>query len=225
MQAPFRCFDGKILDLLNPKPEQISLENIARGLANTSRFCGQTKHPYSVAQHSVFVAGKLFESFRRYDLATYGLLHDAPEAFLGDWSRPIRRIQLDIKNETPGVSAWYADLGDFYDNFLEPPILWAIWQALVPGGYQAVDAEEKTRIVDTRMLLTEKRDVLGANKESFKWMEESEGILPYPDRIRSIWYPDQAYDYFMEVWKCIQTQSLDEIFPRVPALKKGIDIG
>ena len=51
-----RMLSGRRLDILNPSPLDIEIEDIAHGLARVSRWNGQTrgKHSFSVAQHSVW---------------------------------------------------------------------------------------------------------------------------------------------------------------------------
>ena len=48
---------GRRLDLLDPSPLDIEIEDIAHGLARVARWNGQTvgEHPFSVAEHSVVV--------------------------------------------------------------------------------------------------------------------------------------------------------------------------
>jgi hypothetical protein len=74
-----------MLDLANPRPEDICLEDIASGLANTIRFRGALGVPLTVAQHSVLLSywtGFTDEQRR------FALLHDAAEAYLGDLPAP-----------------------------------------------------------------------------------------------------------------------------------------
>lgn len=78
-------YEGGRVDLLHPRPEQFSIEDIARGLSRVNRFAGHTHEPYSVAQHSVTVSRLAPER-----LALCGLLHDASEAYLGDLLRPVK---------------------------------------------------------------------------------------------------------------------------------------
>ena len=85
-----QTFSGKALDLLNPKPEQIELEDIVIGLSCTARWNGQTRTFYSVAEHSCFVAAAVYT--HQPQLAIYGLLHDAAEAYLGDVSSPVKAL-------------------------------------------------------------------------------------------------------------------------------------
>ncbi len=93
---------GRRLDLINPSPLDIEIEDIAHGLARVSRWNGQTlgDHPYSVAQHSLLVE-ELACALRpkwpdHWHLAA--LLHDAPEYVVGDLISPFKAaLSLDYK--------------------------------------------------------------------------------------------------------------------------------
>jgi 5'-deoxynucleotidase YfbR-like HD superfamily hydrolase len=93
---------GRRLDLLDPSPRDIEIEDIAHGLARVARWNGQTvgQHAFSVAQHALVVeeiATALQPDFtRRWQLAA--LLHDAPEYVIGDLISPFKAaIGLDYK--------------------------------------------------------------------------------------------------------------------------------
>ena len=97
-----RMLSGRRLDLLNPSPLDIEVEDIAHGLARVARWNGQTKgdHAFSVAQHCVLVeelAVHLDTSLdRKARLAA--LLHDAPEYVVGDMISPFKAaLGLDYK--------------------------------------------------------------------------------------------------------------------------------
>lgn len=85
---------GRRLDLLDPTPVDIEIEDIAHGLAFVARWNGQTRGdwPYSVAEHSLLVE----QAFRQLDPAAppkwqlAALLHDAPEYVLGDMISPVK---------------------------------------------------------------------------------------------------------------------------------------
>lgn len=85
---------GRRLDLLDPTPVDIEIEDIAHGLAFVARWNGQTAgdFPYSVAEHSLLVE-EIFgrfdpEAAARWRLAA--LLHDAPEYVIGDMISPVK---------------------------------------------------------------------------------------------------------------------------------------
>jgi len=82
----FRTYTGREVHPLDPKPQEITIFDVARSLSQMCRFLGHTRAFYSVAQHSVLVS-KLVP---RGD-ALWGLLHDASEAYLCDLPSPIKR--------------------------------------------------------------------------------------------------------------------------------------
>jgi len=85
-------YTGKKLYFLEPKPEQIDIEDIATALSNECRFGGHTKSFYSVAEHSILVA-----TICPAPLALVGLLHDASEAYLRDIASPIKQYLANYK--------------------------------------------------------------------------------------------------------------------------------
>ena len=102
-----RMLSGRRLDLLNPSPLDIEIEDIARGISRVARWNGQTsgEYPLSVAQHSVIVA-ELLKSYNenieiKWQLAA--LLHDAAEYIISDMITPLKSflgeeyIQLEEK--------------------------------------------------------------------------------------------------------------------------------
>lgn len=89
-----RMLSGRRLDLLDPTPVDIEIEDIAHGLAFVARWNGQTKgdYAYSVAEHSLLVEeifAKLYPTAPvKWRLAA--LLHDAPEYVIGDMISPVK---------------------------------------------------------------------------------------------------------------------------------------
>ena len=93
---------GRRLDLLDPSPMDIEIDDIAHGLARVARWNGQTlgDHPFSVAQHSVVVeeiAAHMRPGLEaRWRLAA--LLHDAAEYVIGDMISPFKSaLGLDYR--------------------------------------------------------------------------------------------------------------------------------
>jgi 5'-deoxynucleotidase YfbR-like HD superfamily hydrolase len=91
-----RMLSGRRLDLLDPSPLDVELEDIAHGLARVARWNGQTSgdHIFSVAQHVLLVEALARAKQPRLDasarLAT--LLHDAPEYVIGDMISPFKAV-------------------------------------------------------------------------------------------------------------------------------------
>lgn len=101
-----RMLSGRRLDLLDPTPMDIEIEDIAHGLAFVARWNGQTKgdFAYSVAEHSVLVE-TLFARLNPKIQAKWrlaALLHDAPEYVIGDMISPVKAA----------VGPSYGDLDD-----------------------------------------------------------------------------------------------------------------
>lgn len=85
-----RVASGTYVDLADPDPETIFVEDIAHGLAHVCRFGGHVATFYSVAEHSLNVAAQLDRMFGDPYLTMQGLFHDATEAFMGDIVRPLK---------------------------------------------------------------------------------------------------------------------------------------
>jgi uncharacterized protein len=91
-----RMLSGRRLDLLDPSPLDVEIEDIAHGLARVARWNGQTKgaHIFSVAQHTLLVEAVARARIPRLDrqrrLAI--ILHDAPEYVIGDMISPFKAV-------------------------------------------------------------------------------------------------------------------------------------
>jgi 5'-deoxynucleotidase YfbR-like HD superfamily hydrolase len=89
-----KMLSGRRLDLLDPTPVDIEVEDIAHGLSFVARWNGQTlgDYPYSVAEHSLLVE-KIFGRIDPKAPAKWrmaALLHDAPEYVIGDMISPVK---------------------------------------------------------------------------------------------------------------------------------------
>ncbi|WP_119272023.1 HD domain-containing protein [Taklimakanibacter deserti] len=97
-----RMLSGRRLDLLNPSPLDIEIEDIAHGLARVARWNGQTKgpHAFSVAQHCLLVEALVVYAEDNLDRQARlaALLHDAPEYVIGDMISPFKAaLGVDYK--------------------------------------------------------------------------------------------------------------------------------
>lgn len=131
---------------LDPRPEDIRIEDIAHALAQMCRFGGHTDEFYSVAQHSVHVCQLTQQegeggSWRT--IALSALLHDATEAYLIDVPRPVKRSLTNYKNVEIRIADTIAEW--FYGAF----------------GIRLDFNHAKVKWADNVALATETRDLLG----------------------------------------------------------------
>lgn len=89
-----RMLSGRRLDLLDPSPLDVEIEDIAHGLARVARWNGQTRGPhiFSVAQHSLLVERvvRAIDPGLPPRWRMMALLHDAPEYVIGDIISPFK---------------------------------------------------------------------------------------------------------------------------------------
>ena len=85
---------GRRLEILDPSPLDIEIEDIAHGLSFLARWNGQTigEYPFSVAQHSLLVENIFTKQFPQMDKPSklFALLHDSAEYVIGDMISPLK---------------------------------------------------------------------------------------------------------------------------------------
>lgn len=89
-----RMLSGRRLDLIDPSPLDVEIEDIAHGLARVARWNGQTsgEHAFSVAQHSLIVEAVVAASENDPRWRMAALLHDGPEYVIGDMISPFKSV-------------------------------------------------------------------------------------------------------------------------------------
>ncbi len=94
-----RTFTGKRFFVLNPRPEDVCIEDIAHALSMLCRYTGHVQRFYSVAEHSLYVTGEVAArlhaagragNVENQNILRWALLHDASEAYTGDLTRPLK---------------------------------------------------------------------------------------------------------------------------------------
>ena len=85
-------YSGKV-ELAAFTPKDVDIRDIAHGLARTNRWNGHTRVPVSVAWHAMLVSELCGQTSRA--AALHGLLHDAAESYLGDWTRTAKGYARD----------------------------------------------------------------------------------------------------------------------------------
>src|SRR5262245_13325006 len=99
-QTWIQTFTGKMFYPLDPRVDDIDIHDIAHHLAMKCRFTGACNKFYSVAQHCVIGSRFIGAQFK-----LWFLLHDAPEAYLFDAARPIKRERPFIKQDEDRLMA------------------------------------------------------------------------------------------------------------------------
>lgn len=161
---------GEKIYLLDPKPGQIKIEDIAVALSRIPRFVGHTRSDmpaYSVAQHSVLVS----QICPEYPLAA--LLHDAHETYIGDISSPMKRSINDLQGGVDCSNALKAMAACFDDCIA----------AKFDIDVRDMHSQEVKR-ADLVALATEARDLV--NAEMHEWNRWLGDIQPLPRRIRPL---------------------------------------
>jgi len=172
---------GNLFYPLDPRPEDVHLDDIAHPLALICRWGGHVPEHYSVAQHSVLVARELEDSGHA-DLALPGLLHDAAEAYIGDWRKP-------LKHPGPDAPEWIRAAADGF-RLVEQSVLRAIFLRF--GLEYPVHSMILVKAVDARMLATEARDLLGVDAAA-EWGFPAH---PYDELHLRPWPAETAEDEF-----------------------------
>jgi uncharacterized protein len=178
-----RMLSGRRLDLLDPSPLDVEIEDIAHGLARVARWNGQTSgaHIFSVAQHCLLVEtiahqrGNLDRTSR---LAV--LLHDAPEYVIGDMISPFKAV---IGDAYKGVEARL--LAAIHLRFGLPATLPAELIATIKAADRSAAFLEATRLAG--FSVTEARRFFGPPPK-FSAVTERDHLTPWPAEVAQVRY-------------------------------------
>lgn len=172
-----QVYSGKPFYPNDPRPEDINIEDIAHSLSNQCRFNGHTHTFYSVAEHSVLVAKMVKEKTNNnVELVKQALMHDAPEAYVGDVIRPLK---MQLKE---------------WDSFEQP-----VWEAICKRYNIQVEFDPIVHEMDYMACAIEKRDVMTDSK-GVCW-----GTLPKPNpdfRVYGL-SPEHAKEKFLNYFYCL----------------------
>jgi hypothetical protein len=172
MMSWIQTFSGRSFHPLDPKASDVAIEDIAHALAMKCRFGGHCPVYYSVAEHSVRVSRRVPK-----ELALWGLMHDAGEAYLPDVGAPIKdNVFLHIGGEKVAF------------HVAEDRILAVIAEAL---KFPAIDYNA-IRVADLELLATEARDLMAEPPEPWNL-----GVKPLRETIVPLATPAAAKEAFL----------------------------
>lgn len=149
---------GDDFDLYNPLAEQVDIDVVAHSLALQCRYIGHIPAPYSVAEHSVRVSRWLEAKGEPLDVQKKGLWHDGAEAFVGDMSRPMKRM--------PGLGTAYLEV--------EERVAWAISDVV---GLDLVDLPPIVHEADKAIYEWEVQNIRTGHLEGWGWKFAREAFL------------------------------------------------
>lgn len=176
---------GRRFDLAAPQSAMVDFDtDVPDALARIARFTGHIgAGPYSVAQHSVHCCDVVLAETGDPLAAAYALLHDAHEAYIGDWSTPLKQAIATTSTRGAGMT----------DGLLNDHVRWTL-DALEHGVVEAVHAAaglplpghlHKTIVkdIDYRMLHAERRQLLDTKlRPSQAWWYDGTPEQPRPIR-------------------------------------------
>jgi hypothetical protein len=137
---------GRKLDLDDPQPDQMCLEDLASALSKVCRFGAQSLEFYSVAQHAVHVS-RMVQQGGRPDLALAALHHDSHEAYLCDLPSPVKS-----KLEAADNFA-YKQLGDALDAVIAEALGVTFPPKSSPDGLVIKQEDRRALLIEARRLL------------------------------------------------------------------------
>lgn len=176
-----QTYTGRAISLLDPQPADISITDIAHALSQIVRFTGHCKKPYSVAEHCLEVSYRVQEICPcNFELRLAALLHDAHEAYIGDWSSPLKWALSSVSSEVAGV---LSNVAAAHDKAI------AAWAGIKPELLH----DKVVKMADFALLATEKRDLM--EPEPKPWLPLP---LPLGVDLRNPLAPYQAAAKFKE---------------------------
>ena len=164
----FTTYTGKKYNPIHPTLNMVCIEDVARSLSNICRFGGHVQTFYSVAQHSVHVS----ELCNTAD-AKEGLLHDAPEGYIGDMVRPLKYTDA----MTP-----FREIEEINEKVIVEKFK---LQSIMPPSVKYAD--NVTVVAEALRLFTPHP----------QWALDALKKNPHPFKLTEIWSPDEARSRFM----------------------------
>jgi len=194
-----RMLSGRRLDLIDPSPLDVEIEDIAHGLARVARWNGQTRgeHAFSVAQHSLLVLNvtQLLAPSASPDKLLIALLHDAPEYVVGDMISPFKAV-----------------IGGDYKS-VEERLLAAIHLRFALPARTPADWKKTVKRADAISAYFEATRLAGFQEsEAVKFFGRPNGV-PAPADLLDPLPPREAQSRFLQAFRHLEHQRAGSTFP------------
>ncbi len=186
-------FTGRRFWPLDPRAEDVCIEDIAHALALKCRFTGHCRDFYSVAQHSVLCAQYVAQHGGSAELQLAALLHDASEAYLPDVARPIKG-RFAIVFQSGGVSTPFKATEDKLQDVIHLAL-----------GIGRVFEFSLIKDADMALLLSERRDLMPPHDHCWAKANGAEHLELWPEKIRG-WSCHEAKMRFETQWELLREE-------------------
>lgn len=150
-----QTYTGKRFYPLDPRVEDVDIQDIAHALSLKCRYTGHCREFYSIAQHSVLVA-EIVDKFGRRQQTLTALMHDAAEAYIADVARPVKASILQLKEIEERLEVVIAEKFGLIFPF-----------------------PDAVKTADNIMLATERRDLMGTPPRPWK----TYGVEPLASKV------------------------------------------
>jgi hypothetical protein len=144
-----QTYSGRRFWPLDPRPEDVCIEDVAHALSLLTRYGGHCLRFYSVAEHSVHLARHASPEDK-----LWLLLHDASEAYLSDMVRPLKRFMPEYREAEDRVSA------AVYERF----------------GLDPAHEPRTVKALDNRILMDERAQVMRPTGDEWHYGGENEPL-------------------------------------------------
>lgn len=181
MSAYLATWKGQRIDLLNPDPELVTIEEIAEGLSREGRFHNKTAVHYTVAQHCLEVSALC----KTWEGQIWGLLHDASDAYHRD-------LATTLKNHPTIQGFWRHMERTWLEMFA------AKWNLTLP-------MPPEVKYADRVMLAVERILLLPDTPEVAEQFQANEAGLVIPVRILAVIQPWEAARKYLERFQQLMT--------------------
>jgi uncharacterized protein len=166
MYATVETFTGQFVDLLDPQPDTICIEDIAWSLSGQVRWNAHGALRYTVADHSIACAEYAAEIGALPRMQLECLMHDAAEAYIGDVVMPLKHI--------PAIHALIKPI--------EHRIQKVLWKTLT--GFAGIGHRTAVKEIDQMMLLAEARAFMPSRGKYIRDVDMIDTVIKADARAR-----------------------------------------